>query len=302
MPTPRRRGGRAPLSLLADANSARPLPLGKWEAALSNVQQALCAAQAESMHQLASASPAQPDATPPAAQRPSPELRRRRSASAAQQGRRTPSMDGSDGESHSAETAALRDALRAAQRDAAAAWAAAAEREAERDALANALAGEPLDAPPPVPEEAPPGPPPATPAPPLDAQPLPGGASPAMGRSVQAELLRLERRRVAEAQAEAQALRASLARAETFLRDLRTAAAAARGGGAEGAVSGWEAPPPLPPPPPQQGAAAEKEAAARSWEVEPAPLLFAEPAASAPPAPSRAARALSRSRRLLHAG
>jgi len=56
-------------------------------------------------------------------------------------------------------------------------------------------------------------------------------ASPALGHSVQAELLRLERRRVAEAQAEAAALRARLMRAEALVRELRAAVAAARGGG-----------------------------------------------------------------------
>jgi len=48
---------------------------------------------------------------------------------------------------------------------------------------------------------------------------------------VQAELLRLERRRVAEAQVEAAALRARLMRAEALVRELRAAVAAARGGG-----------------------------------------------------------------------
>lgn len=48
---------------------------------------------------------------------------------------------------------------------------------------------------------------------------------------MQAELLRLERRRVAEAQAEAAALRARLQRAEALVRELRAAVAAARGGG-----------------------------------------------------------------------
>jgi len=238
---PRRRGGggRSPLSLLTSNCSNRYA----WEKALGNVQKVLCDAQAESLRELASSTPAAqlPPAAPPERGVCTPELRRRRSPSSAA----------------SAEAEALGRALAASQREAAAAWTALSAAEAERDALARQLAlreapraTEPLQAgranPPPPP------PPPARAAPPAsdgDSE----GESPTGGRgAVSAQLLRLERQRASSAARDAEQLRAALCRAEAALRDAHAAAAVSRLARGEAEAARGSTPPPLPPPPPLQ--------------------------------------------------
>ena len=234
---PRRRStraGRAPLSLLLPSEPR----LFTLERQLDCVQAVLFEAQRESMQQLAQEQPQQ------AAQEGNGDENwavrpRGRRGSEPPRGRATTAPDSPAGPSPQQLAAALREAEEARE--------AAASASAERDELAALLAaatarlstreandGEPPSARAPSP----------TPLPPLPSESEPDGEE---FRSVQSELLRLERRRSREALCESAELRASLARTESLLRELRAQRAEAP-----------RPPPLLPPlrPPPESAYAA----------------------------------------------
>jgi hypothetical protein len=200
---PRRRSRRAPLSLL---QACEPRPLDVLEQRLGCVQQVLFEAQQESLKQLAQ----QEEARDVENWGAKPRARRSEPRSRAESATASPAAVGPSPQQ-------LADALRQAEE----AREAAASAAAERDELAALLvtaqlrlssARETNQEPPPSPTPAPP---------PADAP------TEEEFRSVQSELLRLERRRSREALRECAELRASLARADSLLRELRTARAEA---------------------------------------------------------------------------